>query len=39
MNNNCCPNCGFNPAEEPYCMEPTHCPMCAYSFPEEDEGL
>lgn len=23
-----CPNCGCNPQDEPYCMEPTHCPIC-----------
>ena len=23
-----CPNCGCNPQDEPYCMEPTHCPVC-----------
>ena len=27
-----CPNCGFNPQEKPYCMEPTHCPKCGYIF-------
>lgn len=27
-----CPNCGFNPQEEPYCMELTHCPKCGYVF-------
>lgn len=27
-----CPNCGCNPNDEPYCMEPTHCPQCGYSF-------
>lgn len=23
-----CPNCGCNPQDKPYCMEPTHCPNC-----------
>lgn len=27
-----CPNCGCNPQDEPYCMEPTHCPKCGYDF-------
>jgi hypothetical protein len=27
-----CPNCGFNPEQEPYCMEATHCPKCGYNF-------
>ena len=27
-----CPNCGFNPANEPYVMEATHCPKCGYIF-------
>ena len=38
----CCPNCGCNPQDEPYCMEPTHCPKCGYSFggsEEEKKGL
>lgn len=26
-----CPNCGFNPQDEPYCIE-THCPKCGYMF-------
>ena len=30
--NTICPNCGFNPANEPYCMEATHCPKCGYIF-------
>jgi predicted Zn-ribbon and HTH transcriptional regulator len=27
-----CPHCGCNPHDEPYCMEPTHCPKCGYVF-------
>lgn len=27
-----CPNCGCNPEAEPYCMEPTHCPICGMNL-------
>jgi hypothetical protein len=27
-----CPDCGCNPKDEPYCMEPTHCPACGHIF-------
>ena len=30
-----CPNCGCDPQEEPYCMEPTHCPLCGMNLSEE----
>lgn len=33
MDKNICPKCGCDPTKEPYCMEPTHCPMCGYIFP------
>ena len=23
-----CPACGYNPNDQPYCMDPTHCPIC-----------
>ena len=27
-----CPNCGCNPQDAPYYMEPTHCPECGHIF-------
>ena len=32
LGNEVCPNCGCNPQDEPYCIEPTHCPECGYVF-------
>jgi hypothetical protein len=29
-----CPECGCNPQDEPYFMEPTHCPDCGFDFSE-----
>ena len=31
-----CPNCGCNPQDAPYFMEPTHCPMCGHIFNERE---
>ena len=34
-----CPNCGCDPQAKPYCMEPTHCPICGHIFTEQSGTL
>ena len=34
-----CPNCGCNPADEPYAMEFTHCPECGHTPDDTDSQV